>query len=806
MPKPSFSEDQMEKCLREVAKNDNRSFREICRDFKIAGSSVRTRLEKLKKIESGGKPAKIGRPTVINEVEEKELADCIAVLCKNGFSPSLDDIRIIVQDYVNANEVENPFINGKPGRRWMERFLAKNNLSLKRATLISKVRLDCTSNPFVIYDFYKTLSDVISDEVLSANQIWNMDETGFCLDPKKSMSVAPKGQKALKRTEGCQRENITVLAVCSASGRVLDPLIINQGAYFQQCWKADNALPNTFYGHSHNGWMTSQVMIDWFEQFLELVQERPILLLFDGHLTHFSIDVVKKALDNQVILIKLPPHTTDLMQPLDVGMFSPLKKAWDKQLSEHTGFGGSKGTIRRADFVNMLCSIWKESMPGKNAISGFRATGMFPVEMTKYPRERFDIRLLNKFSAWSDAGMPDDRSSFLENIEPVILPAADTDFYVTRETGPIIESETLLVETNRDNVLLNVASCSKYTTENHDTGMETHTISTPVSNLSEGVNVPPITTAAPPGFKWKYLLILVPESEEQQIRARKKSFEESILDIAKPPQPRKKLSRKRIGFNRTVVSQQDFVDELEKKEQEKKIQEEKKLARQELREQKKRVSSKKGKGKTKKQFRNEFVTMGDNENSRDSIAECDDIVQGNKDLDDEDNNNSTDGGCDSAGTDQSVEDQSSEASHYKYISNVWQTFSLPTQESDLVGKYVGAIFVERKTRPHLYIGKITKCFLNDNQGLPAALKIDCLKPKHGCLDNILEGIPSHLPPDIDVFPMHNVISKPLMAIHIGVNKIEFPEYPQIVSHFKYLKSMDRVAAHNKFVCRSLNHE
>ena len=105
MPKPSFTEPQMEKCLRELAKKDGRSFRQVCIDCNIASSSVRTRINKQKMIDAGEKPAKMGRPTILKEVEEKELADCIAVLCKNGFSPTLDDIRLIVQDYVVGNKI-----------------------------------------------------------------------------------------------------------------------------------------------------------------------------------------------------------------------------------------------------------------------------------------------------------------------------------------------------------------------------------------------------------------------------------------------------------------------------------------------------------------------------------------------------------------------------------------------------------------------------------------------------------------------------------------------------------------------------
>ena len=49
------------------------------------------------------------------------------------------------------------------------------------------------------------------------------------------------------------QENITVLAVCSASGVALDPLIVYKGKRIQENWYGTEALQNTYYGKSENG-------------------------------------------------------------------------------------------------------------------------------------------------------------------------------------------------------------------------------------------------------------------------------------------------------------------------------------------------------------------------------------------------------------------------------------------------------------------------------------------------------------------------------------------------------------------------
>lgn len=75
--------------------------------------------------------------------------------------------------------------------------------------------------------------------------------------------------------------------------------------------------------------MDSDLFRKWFAQvFLKHAPtSRPLLLVMDNHESHLSIDLLDMARDNQVELYCLPPHTTHILQPLDVCLFRPLKKA-----------------------------------------------------------------------------------------------------------------------------------------------------------------------------------------------------------------------------------------------------------------------------------------------------------------------------------------------------------------------------------------------------------------------------------------------------------------------------------------------
>ena len=52
----------------------------------------------------------------------------------------------------------------------------------------------------------------------------------------------------------------------------------------------------------------------WLQKFvLETKETRPLLLLFDGHLTHMSLEAMELAMENDISIVKLSAHCTDLL-------------------------------------------------------------------------------------------------------------------------------------------------------------------------------------------------------------------------------------------------------------------------------------------------------------------------------------------------------------------------------------------------------------------------------------------------------------------------------------------------------------
>ena len=94
---------------------------------------------------------------------EKTLANVIAVLCEIGFSSSKDEVLDLVSKYLKENNIKSAkFKDGRPNPYWLKLFMKRNKHSFKKANMISAARKSTTSNPFIIYDFYNQLVEIVT--------------------------------------------------------------------------------------------------------------------------------------------------------------------------------------------------------------------------------------------------------------------------------------------------------------------------------------------------------------------------------------------------------------------------------------------------------------------------------------------------------------------------------------------------------------------------------------------------------------------------------------------------------------------
>ena len=126
---------------------------------------------------------------------------------------------------------------------------------------------------------------------------------------------------------------------------------------------------------------------------------------------------VKPARDCNVIIIKFPPHTTDLLQPLDVAVFKSLKDHWGKVLFRRMNLL-TRSKLSKAEFLKIICreEVWDVAFSEKNLKRGFQKCGIIPVNRDAYPQHRYNANLLNRYNTWVDSGKPELTAEELDEI------------------------------------------------------------------------------------------------------------------------------------------------------------------------------------------------------------------------------------------------------------------------------------------------------------------------------------------------------------------------------------------------------
>ena len=104
-----------------------------------------------------------------------------------------------------------------------------------------------------------------------------------------------------------------------------------------------------------------------------------MLLLLDGHSSHYTPEAIKIAAENDIALFYLPPNTTHMAQPLDVSFLGSLKKHWSNVCHKYMSENLEK-VVTKLKFSSLLHEAWFQSVQPETIRSGFRKVGIYPFD------------------------------------------------------------------------------------------------------------------------------------------------------------------------------------------------------------------------------------------------------------------------------------------------------------------------------------------------------------------------------------------------------------------------------------------
>jgi DDE superfamily endonuclease len=164
----------------------------------------------------------------------------------------------------------------------------------------------------------------------------------------------------------------------SADGRCLNPLIIWPTSTIRNDWTI-HPTPGWHFACSLSGYSNRDILLEWFRRVFDpqtksRANGRPRILINDRFAAHESLEVLQFCHKNNIILCRLPSHTSHKLQPCNIAVFGPLKTAYRDLVKEL--YRGGANTVGKQHFTFLYSQARSVAFTSRNIRSGWAKTGL----------------------------------------------------------------------------------------------------------------------------------------------------------------------------------------------------------------------------------------------------------------------------------------------------------------------------------------------------------------------------------------------------------------------------------------------
>jgi hypothetical protein len=347
-------------------KDKERSMRQVAKEYLLAWETLRDRLTG--KVVSREKYAHVRQR--LSPAEERVLEEDCLQLEKWGCPACVCQLKFMANKLFSAKEDTTPV-----RKNWPSAFLQRHS-NLKSVFTTPKDRNRQLSKDWdIINHWFELYKETRDTHKVRPKDTYNIDEKGCALGQgMKARSIVSKSNTQPHTSHDGNREWATLFKAISLTGKVLSPWVIFKGKMNQPAWQRKlKALREEegeeFIGHicvSPNGWTDTELSLEWLEQCFEPETSKGQkgkyrLLLWDGHSSHISPAAIRFCVDHKIIALCLPPHTTHLLQPCDVGLFGPLAILYKNEIMRRARPGAIRD-VNKEMFLEVYCQVRSKAL------------------------------------------------------------------------------------------------------------------------------------------------------------------------------------------------------------------------------------------------------------------------------------------------------------------------------------------------------------------------------------------------------------------------------------------------------------
>lgn len=383
------------------------SHQDLADFFQVNKSTITYHLSRPFDVWSGCTAGTIGRPPLFSAEQRQEILDFVECRFRMRMPASYEDLRDFTEEKWGI----------VPQVGTLRSIIAEwDAVKTVDGEPMEDSRL--YSSREEIENYFEEIGELVRGAAIPAAFVVNVDESGFdqFVDARQTRRIVPARYEQNRIPVGVTRaeKRATLIAAICADGTALRPMIVLQRETIEKELLLRGYTPDKVrLCRSETGFVNSTLFLEWGKRsfFPEMRQRRaqldydgPILLIMDGFGCHQTDEFLELAEAENIACRFLPPHTSDQLQPLDLGIFANQKR-WQGNITVDADLN------RQTKQVIKICDSYRMATTHKNVVSAFRRAG-FPTQWndtTLTLMVDVDIRYATALRDEDDEMMPIDR-------------------------------------------------------------------------------------------------------------------------------------------------------------------------------------------------------------------------------------------------------------------------------------------------------------------------------------------------------------------------------------------------------------